>query len=248
MLSETRLEKIAGLVEKKGSVTVQELMGTLNASESTIRRDLNTLHNQKRLVKVHGGAVARGNSYQTRDDELKVRKDLNQEEKMRIAKYAASLIVPGDFIYLDAGSTVEFMIEFMTERNITVVTNALLHVRKLADARIPVYVLGGEYKKSTEAVVGEEALSSLSKYNFTKGFFGANGITKTAGFTTPEIKEAMVKKKAMEQCRECYVLGDSSKFNQISSVTFGGFEKGKVITTQRIGKQYKNQGNIIEVP
>lgn len=248
MLSETRLEKIAGLVEKKGSVTVQELMGTLNASESTIRRDLNALHNQKRLVKVHGGAVARGNSYQTRDDELKVRKDLNQEEKMRIAKYAASLIVPGDFIYLDAGSTVEFMIEFMTERNITVVTNALLHVRKLADARIPVYVLGGEYKKSTEAVVGEEALSSLSKYNFTKGFFGANGITKTAGFTTPEIKEAMVKKKAMEQCRECYVLGDSSKFNQISSVTFGGFEKGKVITTQRIGKQYKNQGNIIEVP
>lgn len=248
MLSETRLEKIAGLVEKKGSVTVQELMGTLNASESTIRRDLNALHNQKRLVKVHGGAVARGNSYQTRDDELKVRKDLNQEEKMRIAKYAANLIVPGDFIYLDAGSTVEFMIEFMTERNITVVTNALLHVRKLADARIPVYVLGGEYKKSTEAVVGEEALSSLSKYNFTKGFFGANGITKTAGFTTPEIKEAMVKKKAMEQCRECYVLGDSSKFNQISSVTFGGFEKGKVITTQRIGKQYKNQGNIIEVP
>lgn len=248
MLSETRLEKIAGLVEKKGSVTVQELMGTLNASESTIRRDLNALHNQKRLVKVHGGAVARGNSYQTRDDELKVRKDLNQEEKMRIAKYAASLIVPGDFIYLDAGSTVEFMIEFMAERNITVVTNALLHVRKLADARIPVYVLGGEYKKSTEAVVGEEALSSLSKYNFTKGFFGANGITKTAGFTTPEIKEAMVKKKAMEQCRECYVLGDSSKFNQISSVTFGGFEKGKVITTQRIGKQYKNQGNIIEVP
>lgn len=248
MLSETRLEKIAGLVEKKGSVTVQELMGTLNASESTIRRDLNALHNQKRLVKVHGGAVARGNSYQTRDDELKVRKDLNQEEKMRIAQYAASLIVPGDFIYLDAGSTVEFMIEFMTERNITVVTNALLHVRKLADARIPVYVLGGEYKKSTEAVVGEEALSSLSKYNFTKGFFGVNGITKTAGFTTPEIKEAMVKKKAMEQCRECYVLGDSSKFNQISSVTFGGFEKGKVITTQRIGKQYKNQGNIIEAP
>lgn len=248
MLSETRLEKIAGLVEKKGSVTVQELMGTLNASESTIRRDLNALHNQKRLVKVHGGAIARGNSYQTRDDELKVRKDLNQEEKMRIAQYAASLIVPGDFIYLDAGSTVEFMIEFMTERNITVVTNALLHVRKLADARIPVYVLGGEYKKSTEAVVGEEALSSLSKYNFTKGFFGVNGITKTAGFTTPEIKEAMVKKKAMEQCRECYVLGDSSKFNQISSVTFGGFEKGKVITTQRIGKQYKNQGNIIEAP
>lgn len=248
MLSETRLEKIAGLVEKKGSVTVQELMGTLNASESTIRRDLNALHNQKRLVKVHGGAIARGNSYQTRDDELKVRKDLNQEEKMRIAQYAASLIVPGDFIYLDAGSTVEFMIEFMTERNITVVTNALLHVRKLADARIPVYVLGGEYKKSTEAVVGEEALSSLSKYNFTKGFFGVNGITKTAGFTTPEIKEAMVKKKAMEQCRECYVLGDSSKFNQISSVTFGGFEKGKVITTQRIGKQYKNQENIIEAP
>ena len=46
----------------------------------------------------------------------------------------------------------------------------------------------------TEAIVGEEAVSSVEKYNFTKGFWGANGISMQRGFSTPELKEALVKK------------------------------------------------------
>ena len=36
-----------------GSVTVQQLMTELDASESTVRRDLNTLDANGQLVKVH---------------------------------------------------------------------------------------------------------------------------------------------------------------------------------------------------
>lgn len=50
--------------------------------------------------------------------------------------------------------------------------------------------------------MGAEAVDGLKRYNFTKGFFGANGVHLTAGFTTPDITEALVKEKAMRQCKK----------------------------------------------
>lgn len=65
-----------------------------------------------------------------------------------------------------------------------------------------VILIEGELKGSTEALVGGYAAASLKKFHFTKGFFGTNGLTKKAGFTTPDTSEALVKNKAMEQCKE----------------------------------------------
>ncbi len=53
-------------------------------------------------------------------------------------------------------------------------------------------LIGGELKAATEAIVGNEAYVNLKKYNFTKGFWGANGVNPMAGFTTPDINEAMI--------------------------------------------------------
>ena len=103
------------------------------------------------------------------------------------------------------------------------------------------YLLGGEFKAVTEAIVGEEAVAALEKYNFTKGFWGANGVSLQKGFSTPELKEAMVKKKSMENCKECFVLADESKFNQISS------EGATVITTGLSLSAYKKCKNVIDV-
>jgi DeoR family fructose operon transcriptional repressor len=103
-----------------------------------------------------------------------------------------------------------------------------------------------KFKHTTEAIVGEEAIVSLEKYNFTKGFFGANGITKKNGFTTPEVKEAMVKRKAMESCKSCYVLADESKFGEISAISFGALEDATIITN-KIPKGFLQVKNIKEV-
>ena len=65
--------------------------------------------------------------------------------------------------------------------------------------------------------------------------------------TAPEVKEAMVKKKSMENCKERYVLADSSKFSQISSVKFSEFENATIITTELKNASYKKYKNIKEV-
>lgn len=247
MLTEERFAKILSILESMGSVTVQQLMTELDASESTIRRDLTALDAAGQLIKVHGGAVLKNTAYSTRDDEVIHRKERNKEAKEIIAKYAAGLIVPGDFVYVDAGTTTERMIDYLTEKQAVFVTNAITHAKKLAGKGFTVYILGGEFKAVTEAIVGEEAVVTLEKYNFTKGFWGANGISIQSGFSTPELKEAMVKRKSMENCRERYVLADESKFNQISSVTFGSFESASIITTGLKHAGFKNCRNIIQV-
>ena len=206
MLTEERFAKILSILESMGSVTVQQLMTELNASESTIRRDLNALDANGQLTKVHGGAILKTMAYSTKDDNVVSRKEKNRDAKNKIAKYAAEQIAPGDFVYLDAGTTTELMIEYITSHQAVFVTNAISHAKRLAERGFTVYLLGGEFKAVTEAIVGEEAVAALEKYNFTKGFWGANGVSLQKGYSTPELKEAMVKKKSMENCKECFVL------------------------------------------
>ncbi len=245
MLTEERYAKILTLVNEKGSITVQQLMSELNASESTIRRDLLAMDTQGLLTKVHGGAIAKGATIRTKDEVVTSRQNQNADEKEQIAKFAASLIVEDDFVYLDAGTTTEKMLSYITAKNVTFVTNAISHAKKLSDKGYRVYILGGEFKSATEAIVGEEAVATLDKYNFTKGFWGTNGISLIKGYTTPEVKEAMVKKKSMENCKERFILADSTKFSEISSIKFADYNYAKIITT-KVLDAFKEHDNILE--
>lgn len=247
MLIEERLCEILKEVEKKKVVTVQELTKLLNTSESTIRRDLTILHNRGRLVKVHGGATAVEISYNSKEDDVEIRKDRNTEEKVLIAKKAASLISPGDFIYIDAGTTTEIMTDYIEEKDAVYVTNATVHAKKLAKKGISVFILGGELKSSTEAVIGSEAVRSLLKYNFTKGFFGTNGVSRHIGFSTPDIHEALIKTEAVNRSKEKYILSDSTKFDLVSPVTFCAFDDAVIITGKIKKEEYKKFNNIMEV-
>lgn len=247
MLTETRQEEILRMLEQKGSVTVQELKDVFGASESTIRRDLNVLHKKGALIKVFGGAVQTESRINTREEEVALRKEQSREEKLRIARYAASLIEPDDFIYLDAGTTTGYMIPYLTERTAMFVTNAVSHALMLAENGFRVILIGGELKAATGAIVGNEAYVNLKKYNFTKGFWGANGVNPMAGFTTPDINEAMIKECAMKHTQRPYVLCDSRKFHQVSPVSFGEFHAAQIITDCMPDETYANYQNLIIV-
>lgn len=214
MLTEERFTRILNILEEHGSVTVTELMEQLHASESTIRRDLNTLDARGQLLKVHGGAMQKdASSYRTQDDDILFRKELHVEQKVAIARYAAQLIADHDVVYLDAGTTTELMIDAQINRNALYITNAIGHAKKLSALGCTVYLLGGEFKGTTDAIVGEEAL---------------------------------IKRRAMEQSKEAYVLADASKFGEISTVTFGSFADATILTNQ-VKQEYRGFSNIKEV-
>ena len=133
------------------------------------------------------------------------------------------------------------------EKEAVYVTNGISHARKLLHKGCRVFLLGGELKKETEALIGAEALESLEKYNFTKGFLGANGIHNEYGITTPDLNEAAVKERVFRQCRKKYILADSSKIGQISLIKFAELKEAEVITTKLKQGIYQKYKNIVEV-
>lgn len=232
MLSEQRHRMILKLLEERRSVSVTELTKLLGISESTARRDIVILDREGKLRKVFGGAVLSDNVFSSAEATVSQRVEVHREEKKQIAKYAASLIQPKDFVYLDAGTTTGYMLDFLEGTEAFFVTNAVAHAQKLAAGGKNVILTGGTLKSSTEAVVGTTAVLSLKDYHFTKGFFGSNGVSRRAGFTTPDANEALVKKTALEQCKEAYILCDCSKFHMVSSVTFAPLTAGTILTDE----------------
>ncbi|EKY27528.1 DeoR/GlpR family DNA-binding transcription regulator [Clostridium celatum] len=248
MLSEERYKLILDKLDKESVVYLNDLVKYLDTSESTIRRDLNALHKAGLLKKVHGGATSlKDIKINTSDDKVEYRQNLNMDEKLKISEYAASLIEDNDLIYMDAGTTTELIIDFIKNTKAVFVTNGIVHAKKLIQKGCTTYILGGELKLITEAIVGVEAINSLRKYNFTKGFFGVNGVSIKNGFTTPDIREAMVKEEAINRTKDSFVLCDTSKFDEISSITFASIDKARIITTNLEDIKYKQVTDVVEV-
>ena len=247
MLTQERYHMIEELVNRKGAVTITELTKQIPASESTIRRDLQALDELGKVKKVHGGATAIEQIFITNEEDVNTKKTQNVEEKEKIAKYAASLVRENDFIYLDAGTTTEKVIDFIPLKKITFVTNGFLHAKRLAQRGFQVYIPAGAVKAATEAIVGAECVLSLQSYNFTKCLMGVNGISLTGGLSTPDKGEASVKKAAIHQSKQVYFLADHSKFDQISAITFAHLNGVQIITDRLPDQKYRSEATIREV-
>ncbi len=247
MLTHERHNAILKLLNEKSSVTVSELSEYLSASESTIRRDLNTLDNLGKLHKVFGGATSVNQNAVEDVNTMIIKSKLNIKEKNVIGKYAAATIHDNDFIYIDAGTTTSIFIDYIENQNATYFTNGVVHAKKLVQKGFKTYVIGGRLKLSTEALIGTESLNSLKKYNFTKCFLGTNGIDKTAGFTTIDIEEALVKTEAIKKSYVSFILADHTKFNQVLPVTFGKISNSCIITDKLTDKEYSEITAVKEV-
>lgn len=247
MLTEERHQIILQLLQEKKAVTVVELTKVLGISESTIRRDLHSLAQMGKLNKVHGGATAITVERTTEDENVAERAARYADEKRKIAAYAVSLIRDEDLVYLDAGTTTGHMIPLLGDTKAAFVTNGIDHAKKLTQLGYTAYLLGGELKLSTEAMVGNVALDMVKQYNFTKCFMGANGVHEQYGFTTPDMAEAVLKKEVMSRSFMRCILVDSSKFGQISSIIFGQLGQACIITDKLENQQWKDYTVIREV-
>ncbi len=247
MLQNERQEKILARLRQNGSVKVTVLAKDMDISESTIRRDINELDRKGRLKKVFGGAVAVNRDMSPVETDVAQRTLINIREKDIIAEYAASMINDNDFVYIDAGTTTEKMIDYLDKKSVTYVTNGITHAKKLIQRGFDAYVIGGLLRPSTEAVIGDAAIEAVQKYNFTKCFMGTNGIDTESGFTTPDIGEAAVKTAVMKKSYVSFVLADHTKFGLVSPVTFAGIEEACVITDHLEGEHYRRYTVIKEV-
>jgi DeoR family fructose operon transcriptional repressor len=247
MLAEQRARAILQQVTQRQTVSVMDLCQITGASEATIRRDLNTLARQGRLVKIHGGATSlEEEEFLAREPDLAT-KQRYAREKERIARYAAGLVGEDDVVYLDTGTTVLHMANYLKDSGALFVTSSIDLAGMLSAHERHVYILGGTLKPGTVDIVGAEALDAIRRYNFTKVFLGTSGVSLSQGFTTPDPEAAALKVLAASRAQSVYMLADFSKFGRVTAATILPLDGAQIITDQMPERKYLDSTDVIAV-
>ncbi|MDC7233789.1 MAG: DeoR/GlpR family DNA-binding transcription regulator [Spirochaetales bacterium] len=223
-----RQKRILHLVSQ-GDVSVQELSDKLAVSLVTIRSDLRVLEEQDLLVRTRGGAALPAK------DDIAHRLGINTSAKIRIARAAASMIEEGDTILLEAGSCIALLARELKEfRNLNVLTNNAFVARQLKEAPgVRVILLGGEFQKGSETMVGPMIREYMSYYNFSKVFMGMDGFTAEDGAMCRDIDRAEVMREFVRQDAQVILLSDSSKFGAKAVRSFANVDEIDTIITDR---------------
>lgn len=216
LYSEERKSKIVVFVQQNARASVQELSHYLDVSESTIRRDLKELEDEKLLRRTHGGAVSLQSvnfepTYSEKEDKLLL-------EKEAIAKKAAELIAEKDTILLDSGTTTfQLARQLKAFTKLTVVTNSMLIAQELEDhPAIEIVLVGGTLRKETLALVGPIADQAFNLIRVDKAFVGTNALDLEEGLTTPNLIEAATKRKMIQTAKQVILLTDHSKVGKVT--------------------------------
>ncbi|KXG43104.1 DeoR/GlpR family DNA-binding transcription regulator [Tepidibacillus infernus] len=216
MFSEERKTKILEYVQKYARASVPELAELFQVSESTVRRDLKELEDEKLIKRTHGGAIPiEGVNFEPTFQE---KEDRYSKEKEMIAKKATDFIEEGDTILLDSGTTIYYLVKELKRFNrLTVVTNSLVFAQELQDIKgIEVIIIGGSLRKETLALVGPFAEQSLSMIKVDKAFIATNGIDLKEGITTPNLLEAATKRRMIQSAKQVILLTDHSKIGKVA--------------------------------
>jgi DeoR family fructose operon transcriptional repressor len=230
VFAEERKHQILAALQRTPAIRAVDLGRALGSSVASIRRDLADLERSGLLKRTHGGAVSNGLA--TFEPSLAQKEDQYQVEKAAIAALAASLVEPGDTIFLDSGSTTrQIARELRHQRNITVVTNALNVASELASSDLEIILTGGHLRRGVLSQVGPIAEQAIAGLHVDKLFLAANGVDLAKGVTTPNIVEARTKRAMVDNASEVILVVDHSKFGRVTFGRVCGFERVHTIIT-----------------
>ncbi len=218
LLIEERRRRIAEFVEQQGRATVEELAARFSVSAVTVRADLETLARSGLLIRSHGGALPADGP--VLDAPLSIKAALHHDEKVRIARAAASMIRSGETIILDSGTTtaqIARQILRLKLEALTVITNALNIALELSGpTHIRVLMLGGMLRPMSYSLVGPHAERALEGLSADRLFLGVDGLDPEIGVTTPEPLEAELNALMIRISRQVVVVADASKLGRRS--------------------------------
>jgi len=206
---------MAELVNIRGSMSVTDLVESLEVSEATVRRDLDELARRGLLERVRGGACRQRAAVRPEADlsAFSVVAGQASAEKHAIARLAVDQIEDGDVVALDIGTTVFAMCEYLRSRRITVVTASLAVVRTLSNAAsIDLVVMGGVLRANYESMVGILTESCFRQVRVDVAFLGAAGIRPDGSVLDSTPSEVPIKRAMLDISSRSWLLADHQKF------------------------------------
>ncbi|WP_077706566.1 DeoR/GlpR family DNA-binding transcription regulator [Virgibacillus dokdonensis] len=242
MLKENRQKQILNLIDEKGFLKVAEASNLLSVAEMTIRRDLMELEEMGLIERVHGGAKRRvqKKTHYTELSHLQ-KQALHIDEKKHIAKKAAELIEENDVLFIGAGTTTEYIYDYINVNAAKIITNSISVFNRFKDdARYDLILIGGRLRERTGTFIGYFTRKWIQDIKVQKVFIGTNGI-KNDHITTAEEEEGVVQQIILKNSDENYILADSSKFGVEAFQVLCHIDAiDGIVTDRKLSPQFKN--------
>lgn len=223
-----RQSKLIKLVNLYQKIEVSRLAELLDVSQVTIRKDLDHLEEEGLLAREHGYALIKN------ANDINTRLTINYDTKLKIATKAAEMVSNGETVMLESGSTCALLAEQLAKlkKDITIITNSAYIAIRIRELPIrKVILLGGEYQKEYQGMVGPLIRKCAKEFYVDKFFVGTDGFIPESGFTCDDLMRVETMRYMADSANRTIILADSSKFTQKGVVIQSTFEEIDTICT-----------------
>lgn len=206
---------IVDRLRAEGAQSVDQLSAATKASPATIRRDLDALKSAGVVDRFHGGAVLRAEAGPDADISRPFAQVVaaDAEDKLAVARMASSLVVDGDVVILDIGTTTMALAKELCGRSITVITANLAVLDVLRDdTAVDLILLGGHVRRQYHSMVGSITEEALNHVRATIGFIGASGVRPDGTVLDTTAVEVPVKRALLRAAERRVLVVDRHKF------------------------------------
>lgn len=230
MQSEERQSRIEEHLMKVEFASLDELSELVDASISTVRRDLDLLETSGKVRRTHGGARL----VNPKSDEFTFSaRDTHQlMEKEAIAQACASLIQPNQTVIVDAGTTCAHVAQHLEAKSPHIITNSLPVANTFSSsAKLEVVVTGGVIYPRLGVLVGPLAVSAFSQIHADVAIMSCGGITPD-GITNSHGLLIEIQRAMMLAAHRVILCVDHTKFGRQSISRLCGLEAIDTLITE----------------
>lgn len=213
-----RLYDIVKVVKEQGYMTIEELTKRYEVTPQTLRRDLNTLADEGKIKRHHGGAASIESSIE--NTPYQQRKAENQNAKLAIAKRVAQLIPNNASLFINIGTTNEIVAEqLMQHQGLTVVTNNIYAASILSQKQdFSVIIAGGEVRFQDGGIIGEATRDFIQQFRMDFSILGISGIESNGALLDFDFREVKVSQAMLAHAQHNILVADGSKFHRQAMV------------------------------
>lgn len=227
-----RQDAIVELVRQHGYTSIEQLTDHFAVTPQTIRRDLNTLANEGRIRRVHGGAGVESSTVNTA---YSTRKTLHLAEKERIARCLAEHIPDHSSLFINIGTSNEVIAQALLDhQGLEIITNNLNVAAILQHKEdFTVIVAGGQVRSRDGGIIGEATIDFINQFKVDYSIIGISGIDEDGSLLEFDYQEVRVAQAIIANSRRVYLAADYSKFHRNPMVRQGNLSQLDALFTDR---------------
>lgn len=230
--SRTRQQAILRHLHQNGRAMVEDLAEFFETTPQTIRKDLNMLADDGRVMRFHGGAALLAGTEYTG---YEVRQQIAREQKERIGRATAALVPNNTAVIINSGTTTAEVARHLDRHTgLKLVTdNVAMANETRRFLGIEVMVPGGMVRGSDGAILGETAVEFIRQFRADIAIVGCAAIASDGALLDYDLREAAVARAILATSRNVILAADSSKFERMAPVCIGQLQQMRTLVTDK---------------